>query len=138
MASNQKLYDRVCKAADTYTTPSNAPLMEAVKEMGKVYFMEAILDSKKVCPYCDKDGQSNYTWDKNGKLTLRLPFKMQCLNCQGRHYLTDDNAKEDFLNQDHENPEDLDIFDQMNAAEFGGSDERGWATTTDDLNPDNR
>lgn len=140
MAYNQKLYDRVCKAADAYTTPTNAPIMEAVKEMGKVYFMEAIIDHNKPCPYCDGTGESNYTWGPDGKLSLRLPkgLKLPCPACNGEKYLPATDPKGDFLNQEHENPEDLDIFDQMNAAEFGGSDERGWATTTDSLDPDDR
>ena len=140
MTSNQKLYDRVCKAADAYTTPTNAPIMEAVKEIGKVYFMEAIIDHNKPCPYCDGTGESNYTWGPDGKLSLRLPkgLKLPCPACNGEKYLPATDPKGDFLNQEHENPEDLDVFDQMNAAEFGGSDERGWATTTDSLDPDDR
>ncbi len=140
MSAYEKLYKRVEKAVDAYTTPSNAPIMEAVKEMGKVYFCEAIIDHSKPCPYCDGTGESNYAWGPDGKLSLRLPngLKLPCPACNGEKYLPATDPKGDFLNQENENPEDKDIFDQMNAAEFGGSDERGWSTTTDDLDPDNR
>ena len=123
MSAYEKIYKRVEKAVDTYTTPSNAPIMEAVKEMGKVYFCEAIIDHSKPCPYCDGTGESNYAWGPDGKLSLRLPngLKLPCPACNGEKYLPATDPKGDILNPENENPEDKDIFDQLNAAEFGGA-----------------